>query len=365
MEKLKVLTMTEQVAAHLAEQVELGRWTGLMPGRDRLARELGVNRKTVEAALVQLERQGLLKAQGPGRRRLIQRGGGGVGAGSPRMSLTIGFLFHDVGDQGEGYLIDLRHRLEDKGHRILMASKSLTDLGMKPTSVARLVARNPADAWVVLGGSFEVLEGFLARRQPVFALFGRRRELMISGVGPDKPPAYAAAARELIRLGHRRIVLLCAPERRVPEPGASERAFLSELAAHGIPLSRFQLPDWDGSIDGFYRRLDLLFRVTPPTALILDEVRLFAAAQSFLSHRGLRVPADVSLICTDYGKWFDWCRPTVSHIRWDSRPVVNCIVRWATGISRGQDSVRQMEVPAEFVPRGTIGKPPRVSRQRR
>ncbi|BCX46896.1 LacI family transcriptional regulator [Haloferula helveola] len=326
-----------------------------MPGRDKLAEELGVNRKTVEAALVKLEAQGVLESQGAGRRRLIRKSG----RADARRMLTIGLLFHDADDPAQGFVIDARHELTEKGYAVVEAPLNLKRLNMDRKRVARMIGRIEADAWIVLGGSLEVLEWFVGRGKPVFALFGRRRGLEIPGVGPDKPPAYAAATRELIRLGHRRIVLMCGPERRIPEPGASERAFLAELASHGIALSRFHLPDWDGSIEGFHHRLQSLFRVTPPTAMILDEVRLFAAVQAFLASRGLRVPEDVSLVCTDHDPWFEWCRPTIAHIRWDTRPVVRRIVNWAGNLSRGRSDVRQVEVPAEFAPGGTIGRAPK------
>ena len=50
-------------AGALREGLREGRWQGSMPGRNRLAVELGVNHKTVKAALVILEREGLLEAR--------------------------------------------------------------------------------------------------------------------------------------------------------------------------------------------------------------------------------------------------------------------------------------------------------------
>ena len=52
---LSLLSAVEQVAAHLRGELGQGRWSGTIPGVNRLAVELGVNRKTVEAALEQLD----------------------------------------------------------------------------------------------------------------------------------------------------------------------------------------------------------------------------------------------------------------------------------------------------------------------
>jgi DNA-binding LacI/PurR family transcriptional regulator len=105
----------------------------------------------------------------------------------------------------------------------------------------------------------------------------------------------------------------------------------------------------------FHARLDALVQITPPTALILDEVPLFLAAQRFLAENGIRVPEDVSLICTDTSQDFAWCRRTVAHIHWDSLAVVRRVVRWAANVSRGKEDLRQTLTAAKFVAGGPIG----------
>jgi DNA-binding LacI/PurR family transcriptional regulator len=258
-------------------------------------------------------------------------------------------------DRGLDYMIKLSHELESAGHAVIYAPKSLSELGMDLGRIARLVEKTEADAWLILGGSREVLEWFAARGQPVMAVFGRRRGSGIANVGPDKSLAVVAATQSLMDLGHRRIVLVVRRLRRLPKPGASEQAFLDTLAAAGIPPGSYHLPDWEESAEGFYARLETLFRVTPPTALILDEVQVFRAAQHFMAGKGLRVPEDVSLVCTDYEDSFEWCRPKISHIRWDSGPVVRRILQWASNVSEGKKDLRQTLTPAEFVKGGTIG----------
>ena len=61
-------TIAEQVATHLRGEVLRGVWSGEMPGVNRLAPKLGIDDKTVEVALRQLEKEGLLVGQGRGRR---------------------------------------------------------------------------------------------------------------------------------------------------------------------------------------------------------------------------------------------------------------------------------------------------------
>jgi len=340
-----------QVVEYLSREMVSGRWGRLMPGSGRLARELGVNRKTTEAALAELERLGLLESQGVGRRRRIVAPSGR----SRPHKLRIAILDYDPLEQTEAYAIVLQHLLLAAGHAAFFTGKSLTQLGMNLARVRRLVDDTDADAWVVCSASREILRWFAAQRVPALALFGWRHGLPMANVGPDMEKPSLEMCRELIRLGHRRIVRICRKLRRWPALGPVEQAFVTELAAHGIAPSSYHLPDWEESVEGFHACLESLFRITPPTALILDEPPFYTAALQFCVTRGLRVPEDVSLACGDSDLTFGWCRPSVAHIQWDTRPVLQRIVRWAANVSRGKHDLRQTMTLAKFVAGGSIG----------
>ncbi len=339
-----------QLCAHLRGELEQGRWVGQMPGVIKLADELGVARNTMEAALHELERQGILVPQGHGKGRLINLKEAHKSSGI-RVALMVG----ESAERGLDYMIELRRELEQSGHSAFFVSERMNELGMDVRRIAKVVEKTGADAWVLLAAGREVLEWFVAQGIPAFAFFGRGEGLPIASVSPDKRTIYAAATWELMNMGHRRIVLMARARRRLPEPGGTERAFLKALAAGGITTTSYNLPHWEESADGFNSRLKELFRVTPPTALILDEAPFFFAALRFCALRGLRVPGDVSLICTDADPGFDFCQPPVSHIRWDSKPLLKRIVRWAGNVNHGRKDLEQTMTPAEFIPGGTIG----------
>jgi len=348
------ISIAEQVAERLRGEIFRGRWSGVMPGRNQLAKELGINFKTVEIALRQLERDGLLVSQGAGRGRRIVLSS----EGATVRPLRVAILLSEPPDRHLEYVVELQYELIKAGHTPVFAPKTLTELGFEVKRVARLVRQTRADAWVVAGGSREVLEWFVANSVPAFALFGHRRDLPIAGTGPEKLPALIAATRALIDLGHHRIVLIVRRIHRLPQPGAGAKVFLSTMEAGGICTGDYNLPDWEETREGFQACLTALFRVTPPTAMIIEEAVLFTAAQQFLARRRIRVPEDVSLISTDPDPNYAWCVPSIAHMRWDSRPVARHIVRWAANVSRGREDVKQSFVAAEYVPGGTVG--PRV-----
>ncbi|MCE9518638.1 MAG: substrate-binding domain-containing protein [Verrucomicrobia bacterium] len=350
MATLRRYSAAEQTANHLRSELKRGVWMGVMPGISRLAKELVADRKTVEAALKQLEHEGLLVGQGPGRQRRIV-----LNAKKSARAMRVAILLYEPEDRGARYMIELHHALMEAGHTTIFHNQFLAELNHDLTRIERVVKQTEADAWVVMCGSQQVLEWFSKQQVPAFALFGRREGLTIAASAPDKAPAMVAAASHLVAMGHRRIVLLARKERRLPQPGRVERIFLDELKAHGIATSDYNLPDWEETKEGFQKLLDSLFRVTPPTAMIIDETHFFVAAQQFLAARGIRVPQQVSLICTDTDPAFSWCMQPISHIQWDAVPLVHQIAQWAESVSRGHRDVKQTFVPAEFIAGGTTG----------
>jgi DNA-binding LacI/PurR family transcriptional regulator len=322
-----------------------------MPGRDRLAAELGVSPWSIQRGLEILESEGLLASGGGRRRRTIRADAGGF---EPR-GCRIQILLYESSDLQRDYMVDLRHRLQDAGHQAQFSKMTLSDLRMDVGRVARFVEATPADGWIVVAGSRPVVEWFAARPQPAFALFGRRRSLPIAGAGADKVPAMRQLVRRLVAWGHRRIVLLAREDRRLPEPGAGERAFLEELEAHGISTGDYHLPGWNGTPEGFLACLDSLFDVTPPTALVFDEPFLFQVAQQHLARRGILAPEKVSLAVCDSDPFFSWFRPQVAHLIWNPEPVLRQAVRWAQDSARGVDNRRQVLTRARLVEEGTIG----------
>lgn len=179
-----------------------------------------------------------------------------------------------------------------------------------------------------------------------------------SSLWPDKVDALRICIQRLLQLGHRRIVMLAREERRKPYPGLMERTFLDELEAFGISTGAYNLPDWEDSPDGLHDRLDSLFRITPPTDLIIGEFPIYMAVERHLARLCFLTPRDVSLICLEPSPCMIWSRPAISHINWDTEPMILRIVAWANNVARGKNDHRQSFIKAEFLEGGTIGQAP-------
>ncbi len=343
-----------QLAAYLHDELEQGRWQGRMPGVIRLARELGVSRDLVEEALRELERMGVLDGRGPGHGRMVRP----VPDMGGRRGFRVAVLAGEPADRASPLLSMLVRALQDAGHVAGIAAKTLAGMGDKPERVARFVDQSEADAWVVFCGTREVLQWFADGPRPAFALAGRANRLPIASVAPDKLTPMRLALRRLVDLGHRRIVLMSRPIRRIPDPGLTERTFLAELEALGVPTGPYNLPDWQEGSEGFHAGLVSLFRATPPTAMLMDESLFVVPTLQFCMSKGLQIPRDLSLISTDPDQAFLWSRPSIAHMDYELQPIVRRIVNWAGHVSSGRQDRRQTLIKASFIEGGTVAPPP-------
>lgn len=341
-------TLAEQVAHEIRKRVEQGCWMEMVPGRKKLAAELGVNHKTCGAALKILETEGLLMPQGNGLGRVI------VEQAFQRVStasMRVRILAYETDDLRSHFLLELVHRLREMGHDANFSGKTLMGMWMNMERISRHVNECEADAWIVQAGPHNVLTWFDQQSFPTFALFGRPGNTSMASIIPDKAPAIEDLVSRLAQFGHQRIVLVTRSDRTRPHPVG----FLECLNRLGIPASDYNYPDWGDSPDDLSKLLESLFRYTPPTALILAEAPFLFATIQWLGRMGMTAPDHVSLACMDPHPVFEWCRPEVTHIHWGTTPVINRISRWVHNVSIGKTDQRKTHANAKLILGGTIG----------
>jgi DNA-binding LacI/PurR family transcriptional regulator len=354
--RLRRLPLAEQTADHLLEGMRSGRWGAALPGVNALAKEFDISRETLRTALRLLESKGLLLAGGPGRNRIITTE---IPPAVSSQSLRIAILLHsplsNENAEIHGSMLRLQQAIESAGHVCIFADEDQTRLRHDVRKIARLVAATPADAWVVLAGSKEILEWFAAQPFPSIAFGGRSIGVPIASVGTDSTGALSKAVRELIALGHRRIVMISPGQWRKPIPGRIAKVFADELASCDIAAGEYNLPDWEETPEGLQTLLSSLFHLTPPTALIVVEPAHAVAVLGFAGQRGLKIGRDISLVCMMSDPAFTWRRPSITHLAANTVPLVRRVVRWVESVARGCPDREQRDFPAEFVRGGTIG----------
>jgi DNA-binding LacI/PurR family transcriptional regulator len=252
----------------------------------------------------------------------------------------------------------LEHEIEAAGHIWIVADKTHIDLEDDPRRLAKLLKATRADAWIVIAPSCRTMQWFSAQAVPIINFGGASLDLPVAGAGVDILPPIRSAIRHLTSLGHRRIVLIAPPQWREPKPSRSLQAYFNELTAQGITPSEYHAPDWDQSAAGLHALLDSLFRVTPPTALLVVEPPRVLATLQFLNQRRLRVPQDVSFVCLGQDQMFHWCHPPLAHLRYDLQLPARRIVKWVSAVALGKHDQEFELFPAEIDFGGSIGPAP-------
>ena len=353
MRSLHVLTATEQVAAHIREEILRRTWVETMPGTAKLAVELSVGMRTVSDALNQLEREGLLVNQGRRRKRQIVM---------PKKIVSRGFqiaiLLYEPSSRENIICTNLLLRLVEAGYEATFCVKTLDDLGMDVAKVRRFVSKVSADAWIVFSGSGEVLEWFSKQPAPSFAIGGRHTGNEMAATAVNQTSAMKFLLRRLVALGHRRIVFLTLEDRLKPKLAVLEQCFVDELEAQGIKTSSYNLPEWAFDSEGLHQCLDSLFQLTPPTAIYCMKASIYHSVEQYLSQHGIATPRDVSLICSHSDRGFALCHPSVAHVAWDSHKLYRTAIKWVNKVALGINDKRKIEIQAKFIEGGTVGPAP-------
>lgn len=329
-----------------------------MPGILALEIELCLNRNLLGQALGILEDEGILVSQGKGKPRKIV-----IPKAHRLRTFRIGILRYEERDMHQCHpLAEAKYLLEAAGHSVSISSGTLTGMKMNPKRVAQAISKHDVDAWVLVSASKTLLDWFVLQPFPVFSFFGNFNGVKIASVVPEVQTQYQNMVRKLLELGHRKIVFLSrsttpAMMERELKADIDQRGVLArELAAHGIAYGTYNRPCFGSDPAKLQRCLQELFRLTPPTAIYVDEAFLALVVYEFLLKRGIRVPEDVSLISNVEDLAFEWNSPVISHFRWDTAAIGRRVLQWADNVAQGKEDFRQVSTKVTFVEGGTIAQ---------
>ncbi|MFD0892993.1 substrate-binding domain-containing protein [Luteolibacter ambystomatis] len=354
----RAISISESTAEVIKTGLQTRRWPSL-PGERHLATELGVSRATVRNALALLTEMGHLSSPSQGHKRSVRALPVEASRDGLRVDLLIGRDFHFLDQDDRQVLTGLSEAIMKAGHRMAQDFPNLSTI--KPTAggFERFVKDRAADVRIIYGGAWESLRWFAERPEPVLALGGRSLGLNLDSIGIDTSLAVGDAVRTLTRLGHRRIAFICHRYiREAPTPGRILRAFIDALADAGVEASPYNHPAWDESVEGLQEVLEELFRITPPTAIIVGSSLALAGLMSFCNRCGLRIPEHLSLVVLESSLSVQWFRPKLAMIRIaPCAELVSAAMDWLKHPSReGREPLVKL-LPSSFLPEASLAPP--------
>ena len=343
-------SLTSQVVARIAGEIEAGTWVGWLPGERALTETLRVSRKTLRKAIDQLKHKGQLETQ-PGQGHRI------VAPARPRRPGpdSVGLLTPDPLENLRPYTAlwvdELRALLFEthtsltlfSGHRFFRARADI--------EIARLVRQNPQSSWVLAHTDERIQQWFHANGVPCILAGSGHRGLLLPSVDLDYFAVCRHAVGVMIRHGHRRIGLLRRDTQRAGDID-SEAGFLDGAKRTGRSDVEAIVARHADRVESALRALARLFdRAMRPTALLVAHPSFYLTAISFLASRGLQVPRDVSLISRDDESFLSYLTPLPARYSCSPRVYAKRLLPNVVKLARGGViSNTPQRIEPEFIP---------------
>jgi LacI family transcriptional regulator len=274
-------------------------------------------------------------------------------------SLTVGVVADDFSDLAVSqFVLAAQRSAAGRGHAALIS-------GVHADIDARLAVRKlleyRVDGILVAAPSLEDdpgLGALLHDRLPVVSI-SRIRGVVVPVVGSDHAVTGALAARHLLDLGHRRIGAVTGPRSRQVVRSRT-RGFRAELKAAGVPLPERRVAEADWTHDGGRAAARRLLDADPEvTAVFVHNDVMAVGVLKALHERGLRLPADCSVVGCDDLSFAGYLVPPLTTVRIPFQETGERAASLLVDSIGGKEIPARTLLPVELVVRESTGPPGR------
>lgn len=161
------------------------------------------------------------------------------------------------------------------------------------------------------------------------------------------------ATRHLIELGHREVAHLAGSQDWL-DGQVRLRGWQAELRAHALPAPAVQYGDWSG--DSAYRIGELMCDEGLPSSIFIASDLMALGFLRALYERGVRVPADISVVGFDDNEFAPQVFPPLTTVRQSFATVGSRCMEILLGLIDGRDVDTTPAVP-ELVVRSSAAAP--------
>jgi LacI family transcriptional regulator len=230
-------------------------------------------------------------------------------------SVTVGVVADDFSDLAVSqFVLAAQRAAASRGHAALISSvHAAIDAGL----AVRKLLEYRVDGILVAAPSLEddpALGAALRGPVPVVSI-NRVNGVSVPTIGSDHTVTGALAAQHLLDLGHERIGTVTGTSTR-QVVRARMRGFRTTLGAAGVPLPERRVVEADWTADGGFAATHRLLDADPTvTAVFVHNDTMAMGALKALRERGLRLPADCSVVGCDDLSFAGYLAPPLTTVR--------------------------------------------------
>lgn len=362
-------SLTQKTALALKKEIQKGVWGECLPGYRKLCEQFSVSPKTMKASLDILTAEGvLLPPQSRCKRKITPQflphteisSTFSVGLISPMPLQETTHFFRVVFEK-------LEQLLHSQGRELKYYVAKTLYLSNPDPMLDDLVAHSDCSHWLFFGASFPVVSWIHRKLEMPF--------LILSGdIGKySSCPRISLSYQNYVTLGiekfadlgHQKIVLPFfilqsdKAEELIIQYAAREfgKRNLPFLSSYNTPRIYSKDPS-SPTTQCKEQKLDLLFSLSPPTAMLCVRPQDFLFVQSYCGNRGIRVPQDLSIICGADDPLLESLVPLPARIKASPSVFAQRIRKWIEnpGQLRGPSHLPLSFIPGESLapPRSTL-----------
>ncbi len=348
------VSLVAQTVAVLAQQIEGGRWADCLPGESALCAQLHVGRKTIRAALAQLQRQGWLSCRRGARRRILRKTRPKALREGNRVVLLMPAELHTM-NSFIVFLIDkLRQYLAEEGCKLETQVSRAVYRSRAPAILEELSrALHPA-GWVLCYTTEAMQRWFAARHLPCVVMGSSHPGIKVSSVDVDYEALCMHAVHQFIARGHQRLALLN-PQAHAAGDAHTKSGFLDAVGACASAGVTAQVLEHDGTPAGICQQVRQ-GRAAPaaPSAFLVSRASHFLTVLTFLLGTGVQIPREVALISRESDLLLESVVPEVTRYSQDQNLFAAHTCRMVMRMIGGDARIEQCKVMPSFIKGKTL-----------
>lgn len=304
-------SLAQQVSKAIRQNIERGIWAEQLPPERYLARSLQVSRRTLRSAIEILRKENVIFTM-PGLGSLITPSRRPLSGRSTRRQV-VGLMMPESFDHMKPstmvFIDELRTLLYAKGFRLEVHVGRRYYSNRPAAALTELTTKHPADGWILVYSNPTNQSWFKAQKIPVVIAGTAHEQLDLPDVDLDMVAACRHAANLFVQKGHRHLALVL-EDPHLPNEKKSEIGFLEGsrlLDKAGVCTKTWHCPRELHRVRNLAERL--IRGPNAATAVLVTNAYQYLALFSTLTHMGVKVPGDISLISRNDEHFFQFLDP--------------------------------------------------------